>query len=61
MVDESSALLPPVGESIKEETDLALESESESGEPTPATASEPDFVCDCEEWMRSGGRRLSKN
>lgn len=53
MVEESSPLLPPPKESIQAETDTVLDPEPESGEPTPEPTSEPAFLCDCEEWMRS--------
>ena len=53
MVEESSPLSPPAEESIEAETDTVLKPGPESREPTPAPASEPGFVCDCEEWMRS--------
>lgn len=53
MAEESPVLLPPEEEFIEAETDLALEPEPESGEPTPAPTSEPGFVCDCEALMHS--------
>jgi len=58
MVEESSPMLPPAEESIEADTDTALEPETESGEPTPEPASEPGFVCDCEEWARSACKGL---
>ncbi|MEK6299939.1 MAG: pentapeptide repeat-containing protein [Acidobacteriota bacterium] len=54
MVEESSPLLPSAEESIEAETDTALEPDPKTDdEPSPEPASEPGFVCDCEEWMRS--------
>jgi len=59
MVKESSPLLPRAEESIEAETDAAREAEPESGEPAPEPISEPGFVCDCEEWMRSACKALA--
>lgn len=53
MSEESSPVLPPEEESIEAETDIPLETELELGEPAPHASSEPGFVCDCEEFMRS--------
>src|SRR6266571_1114211 len=53
MVEESSALLPPGEESAEAETGRIPEAELESGQPAPEPAGGPDFICDCEEWMRS--------
>lgn len=60
MLEEPPPLLPPAEESIEAGTDTALEPEPEARE-THARSYwfEPDFVCACEEWMRSACKKLS--
>jgi pentapeptide repeat protein len=53
MTRESSPLLSPSEESVETEHDTAPEWESESGKARTDLTSEPDFVCDCDVWMRS--------
>lgn len=53
MVEESSPVLRPAEEPVEGHTDAAREPKAASGERTPEAASDPGFVCDCEEWMRS--------
>src|SRR5205809_4044926 len=58
MAEESAVPLPHAEESIEAETDTALEQELGSGIPPPEPTSEPSFVCNCEESMRSACKGL---
>jgi hypothetical protein len=52
MREESPLLLPPAEESPEADTEPAAP-EPEPAEPAPAPDSEPAFVCECNDWMRS--------
>ena len=52
MDDQQSKPLPPSDESIEGVAGIPIEEQLESGEPGPVGASEPAFVCACNERSR---------